>query len=93
MHMHAHVYMCTLCFRSKIQDLNSEIAQMTQEIEAYNQESATYLTFEKRLVEHLLFKYAIIRAQGCYYACIQKLYSPSKLPTPLNLLAMPNYIL
>ena len=43
------LYACT-CFRSKIQDLNSEIAQMTQEIEAYNQESATYLTFEKRLV-------------------------------------------
>ena len=37
-----------MCFRSKIQDLNSEIAQMTQEIEVYNQESATYLTFEKR---------------------------------------------
>lgn len=37
-------------FRSKIQDLNSEIAHMTQEIEAYNEESATYLTFEKRWV-------------------------------------------
>jgi hypothetical protein len=40
-------------FRSKVQDLNSEIAQMTQDIEAYNQESATYLTFEKRLVNAL----------------------------------------
>ena len=44
-----HVY----TIRSKIQDLNGEIAQMTQEIETYNQESATYLTFEKRLVRGL----------------------------------------
>ena len=52
MYMHIHMYIL-LHFRSKIQDLNSEIAQMTQEIEAYNQESATYLTFEKRLGKHL----------------------------------------
>lgn len=63
-HIHVYVYrgaikitclcLCTQKFRGKIQDLNSEIAQMSQEIETYNQESATYLTFEKRCVDQSL---------------------------------------
>ena len=45
--------------RGKIQDLNSEIAQMTQEIETYNQESATYLTFEKRFVASTCMDFSV----------------------------------
>ena len=32
----------------KIQELNQEILKLGQEVEQYNQENATYLTFEKR---------------------------------------------
>ena len=34
--------------RGKIQELNTEILKMTREIDTYNQESATYLAFEKK---------------------------------------------
>ena len=34
--------------RAKIQDLSTEVMSMTREIEAFNQENATYLTFEKK---------------------------------------------
>ena len=34
--------------RGKIQELNAEILKMTREIDTYNQESATYLAFEKK---------------------------------------------
>lgn len=37
-----------LLHRGKIQELNTEILKMTREIDTYNQESATYLTFEKK---------------------------------------------
>ncbi len=39
----------TVCVcRAKIQELSSEVVRMTREIEAFNQENATYLTFEKK---------------------------------------------
>ncbi|XP_064385371.1 intraflagellar transport protein 74 homolog [Halichondria panicea] len=34
--------------RAKIQELSTEVVRMTREIEAFNQENATYLTFEKK---------------------------------------------
>jgi hypothetical protein len=34
--------------RGKIQDLNHETTDMAQEIEAYTQENAAFLAFEKR---------------------------------------------
>ena len=34
--------------RGKIQELNLEILRLSKDIDTYNQESATYLTFEKR---------------------------------------------
>ena len=55
--LHVAVFICHYVYctaplsRGKIQDLNTEIAQMTQEIDTYTQESATYLTFEKRCVK------------------------------------------
>ena len=50
-HVCHYVYCTAPLSRGKIQDLNTEIAQMTQEIDTYTQESATYLTFEKRCVK------------------------------------------
>lgn len=51
--------------RGKIQELNTEIIRLTRELEKYQQENATYLTYEKRLeynrVVHVpLSKLAII---------------------------------
>ena len=37
-------------YRGKIQELNHEITDMTKEIDAYSQENAAFLSFEKRYV-------------------------------------------
>ena len=39
--------------RGKIQDLSHEISDMTKEIEAYTQENAAFLAFEKRYMSKI----------------------------------------
>ncbi len=34
--------------RAKIQELSGEVIRITREIETFNQDNATYLTFEKK---------------------------------------------
>ena len=40
---------------SKTQELNGEIAKMTKEVETFEQDNATYLTYEKKLAQNLLY--------------------------------------
>ena len=42
--------------RGKIQELNTEIIRLTRELEKYQQENATYLTYEKRLEYNCVYK-------------------------------------
>lgn len=35
-------------YRAKIQELSGEVMRMTREIDSFNEENATYLTFEKK---------------------------------------------
>ena len=39
---------------SKTQELNGEIGKMTKEIETFEQDNATYLTYEKKCVPKIL---------------------------------------
>lgn len=37
---------------SKTQELNSEISKMTKEIDTFEQDNSTYLTYEKKYVQY-----------------------------------------
>ena len=41
-----------LIFRAKIAELATEISRLQKEIDTFNQENATFLTYEKRCVHH-----------------------------------------
>ena len=43
-----------IIFRAKITDLATEISRMQKEVDQFNQENATFLTYEKRYVHHYL---------------------------------------
>ena len=43
-----------ITFRAKITDLATEISRMQKEVDQFNQENATFLTYEKRYVHHYL---------------------------------------
>ena len=44
-------------FRAKITDLATEISRMQKEVDQFNQENATFLTYEKRYVHVHLYIY------------------------------------
>ncbi len=53
--------------RAKIQELSQEIGKLTQEIDQYNQDNATYLTFEKRHVCVGVMLLYMLSLSSCQY--------------------------
>ena len=42
------IFCLFVCLRAKITELAAEIAKMQKEVDQFNQENATFLTYEKR---------------------------------------------
>ena len=43
--------MFLLIFRQKMNELNTEIGKLTKEINHFNQENASFISYEKRYIE------------------------------------------
>lgn len=52
---------CFLICRAKITDLGAEISKLQKEIDSFNQENSTFLTYEKRYVTYrILFSHLLL---------------------------------